>query len=857
MSEPEPRRSVRATKGQHTKAFDDQPLEPPKKRGRKKKQREQEPEEVIRCVCGATEQDGESEEPWIACDKCGAWQHNVCMGMSVFTEDLPKHYYCEKCSPQDHKELLAAIARGEHPWEERRKKYEESLAEKKKKRKKPGRPAKVSHETKDDASQSGSVKGDESPAPESSGKQKEKQVKKETGKPGATGKRKSQDDAERDVKGPAQKIRKISDVEPRRVDYAPPSDLPAKIADIPNSATQTTAHAIQRSIAVGFAAAIKNKLVTLPKDVSAAEKSEEWAIQIERAVRDTHPDPNQYAVRCRALVANLKTNAELSVRLFKSTLTPPMLAVMTTDQLATKEQQRLNAELRAKSEKQSILVTEEGPRVRRTHKGEELVEDEDDNNQVEESESGPTIIRQPSGRDDETDSARSAQQGQQQQQQQQQHQGQQRQTSVEQNSPRQHTDFDINKVFSSVKSPAAGGERRASAQVGRGHSDAPTVDADVDRLLQDDTDSPPYSPTEETDPDVVWRGSMAMNTIADFQATARWAAGANLSNTIHLPWYKLIPKRMTVAGRIDEQKAIEYLCGLRYADNTDVVVVSLSPASEDGRPDFLRLFDYFTSKKRYAVVGDKGVGNVRDTYLVPVPAGEGGMPEFLLNFADNLVPHKRTEPILLAVFVYRNATPLEARRSVSTPSSSVANTPTPTSAAAAAASAAAPAGYASRHTSVSGPAFSPTVAQSPHQQQQQQQQQQQYSPASFPPTQNGHPTQGAHQVVPPNQPPHGYAARPTATQDEDFQRRRDLGENIAREVLGPFINCPTVQFLLPQAYQMTRREWEVCRSIYERDPRARDDLKHLSNLLQMEGNNASATSNPPSASPQQAAAPST
>ncbi|CRK47134.1 hypothetical protein BN1723_007359, partial [Verticillium longisporum] len=79
MSESEPRRSVRATKGQHTKAFDDQPLEAPKKRGRKKKQQQElEPEEeIIRCVCGATDQDDdEDDQVWVACDTCGAWQHN-------------------------------------------------------------------------------------------------------------------------------------------------------------------------------------------------------------------------------------------------------------------------------------------------------------------------------------------------------------------------------------------------------------------------------------------------------------------------------------------------------------------------------------------------------------------------------------------------------------------------------------------------------------------------------------------------------------------------------------------------------------------------------------------------------------
>ncbi|KAL2161846.1 hypothetical protein VTH06DRAFT_7630 [Thermothelomyces fergusii] len=141
MSEPEPRRSVRATKGQH-KALEqlDQPIEIPKRRGGNKKAKKTAPEpeepeeEIIRCVCGATEQDEDSGEPWIACDQCGAWQHNICMGMSQYTEDLPKEYFCELCRPENHQELLAGIAKGEKPWEARRKVYEEQKAEKKKKR---------------------------------------------------------------------------------------------------------------------------------------------------------------------------------------------------------------------------------------------------------------------------------------------------------------------------------------------------------------------------------------------------------------------------------------------------------------------------------------------------------------------------------------------------------------------------------------------------------------------------------------------------------------------------------------------------------------------------------------------------
>lgn len=587
-----------------------------------------------------------------------------------------------------------------------------------------------------------------------------------------------------------------------------------------------------RSIQTGLAAAVKQGLVPAPKGSQGNAQAEKWAIQIEHAVRETHPDQKQYAAQCKTLAANLKINPELSAGLMNQTLSPPMLAVMTTDQLATKEQQQKNAELKAKADKQSILITEDGPRIRRSHKGEEIVES--DTSTFNQQEETRLNIRRPSTLHQDTKQEQGAPES---------------ENSAEapapnslrvdtqgaQQSPRQ-SDFDINKVFSSVKSQSPTvHDRRSSSQFA--NTNGPGVDPDVDRLLQDDNESPPYSPTEESDPDVVWRGNLVMTSIAEFQATARFAAGANLSQTLGLSWASLMPRRMTVAGRIDDQKAIEYLCGLRYADSTDVVVVTLTPEPEAARPEFQKLFDYFTTKKKYAVIGDKGVGNVRDTYLVPVPPGEGNLPEFLLNFADNLVPMKRTEPTLLAVFVYRNTGQTADQQQAASSQSPVTNTPTPV-----------PIPYAQRTPSLSGPAFSPTVPQ----------QGQFHQPIQPATTHNGHPTQGAHQVVPPNQAPHGGYAAPRPS-DAEFQQQRERGEAIARDVLGPFINCPTVQFLLPQAYQMTRREWEICRGVYERDPRAREDLRHLSQLLQQEGNaaaQANAAKNAAAAASAQAKAPS-
>jgi hypothetical protein len=134
----EPRRSGRATKGQYTKDRDIQEGAPKKKgkgKGSKAKAIEEEEEgdeegeEIIRCVCGTYEEEEDVPRAMICCDRCEAWQHNSCMGLE---EDYqPETYFCEQCKPEDHKELIAAMARGERPWDEAIRRFEERTAKKK------------------------------------------------------------------------------------------------------------------------------------------------------------------------------------------------------------------------------------------------------------------------------------------------------------------------------------------------------------------------------------------------------------------------------------------------------------------------------------------------------------------------------------------------------------------------------------------------------------------------------------------------------------------------------------------------------------------------------------------------------
>lgn len=583
-------------------------------------------------------------------------------------------------------------------------------------------------------------------------------------------------------------------------DHVFPGDLNERFSSLPETRLGP-AKALFRSIFHTLVAIDKKGGVIPDDDVPLDARATDLTLAVEQAVFDAHTNAKKYAAQVHTLQFNLKNNHELLARLFKKRLTPTTLASMTTDELASSELQKETAEMIARAEKQSILITEDRPRWRRTHKGDEVVEVE---NFAVPSDEMSSARRRLSVRDAKGEATRPQAAGE--------AAGEQVElpashdrptasgmyidTQAAQYSPKQ--DFDIKKVFNTVKSPTQAHKRRPSVAIPVGASNGPGVDPEVDRLLQDDgNESPPYSPTEETDPSVVWRGRLVMTSVGDFSAYAKHVGGADLRATIGLPWEQLLPSRLAVAGRIDQQQAITYLCGLRYSPGADVVVASISPSSQSSMAEFNAILNYFESKKRYGVVGDKRFANVRDTYLVPLPAGTGNLPEFMLNLSDNFIPQSRAEPMMLVVIVYRtdqhaasatNGQPAEISTAGAGPSFAAQQKANPAAA----------------------PAFSPT------------------SPMGSFPSHQGPAARQAGAGL-----PHHPPQSPSQAQAAEVERERlqKAGEALAREVLGPFSTSPTLNFLLPQAYQMTRVEWSVVRNLYEQDPKTRDDLAYLSQCL--------------------------
>lgn len=134
---------------------------------------------------------------------------------------------------------------------------------------------------------------------------------------------------------------------------------------------------IQKALLHAIPVAISSKVYTLREKDEVSKKAERLAIQINDAVFSAYdPDKSAAVQQARILGHNLKSNQDLCNRVLSGSLAINSLAVMTSDDMASKELKQELRKMQAISDKQAIMVTDDGPRIRRTHKGEEVIEDD-------------------------------------------------------------------------------------------------------------------------------------------------------------------------------------------------------------------------------------------------------------------------------------------------------------------------------------------------------------------------------------------------------------------------------------------------------------------------------------------------
>lgn len=880
ISTDEPRRSGRTTKGQHTKNTN-APDEPPAKRSRgrtKQSKAEQTLSEVevededalIRCVCGAEEDDG--GRMMICCDNCAVWQHNDCMGITEKVDELPEKYLCEQCDRKTHGQLLLAIARGEKPWEERAKERarveeEERKARRRKggKRGKSARPSRQS-EAGVEARGGGDGSHQESPStpiaqegPPSAGPSAaqengnaevggnrrcgcsclgadllskttpmEVETPVQAGLPFAPGgtphgekRRQSQTDASNNV---ASKRRKSSATVPATNDQ----DLSAERRKIVDHLVKNLSDLITASSRRGTFKIAEGETVE-----SLANRH---ASSIEQALTSHYGSPAAYSERFRSILFNVKRNSTLLHRFLQGHITPDELSTMSSDEMASEELQRQMAAMKEEADKQAVLVKEEGPRIRKTHKGEEVIEDESmhhmandssyasaakqDSKNPESSLANPsdTVFNAAQSVDAKTaeDTTTSR-----------------RPLHIETSSsthpvgPERQSSggFDLSRVWDSAHSPGNDAHRLLQKRPRRDSSGMPAQqtpgagdDAEIDRLLKDEeNESPPYSPTTFGDPSVVWSGRLVMSSIVDASVVARFVAGGDVGQRI--PWADLIPRMLHISGRIATDRANEYVCSLRHSDSIDVSVLSLTLSGEANEGSQIdKLFSYLHDRQRYGVITELPHPSLKDAYIVPVAAGMAPLPPFVQLLEQCSVEEPRSQNMILLTLIVK----------MRTPPASAAATPREqfgqhqVAALPAAASTHDRFGDQRRQfVGSGGPLMSPVTGYS-----------------GTPATAGGYtfpvhtPTYGASHPSPfqalsqqqlhPSQPPQQLTTNPSPAGSKPSPA----------DILGPFFTTPVVTHLLAVSPDMTELQLRNLRDLLEQYPAARDDMSILQIQLQ-------------------------
>lgn len=601
---------------------------------------------------------------------------------------------------------------------------------------------------------------------------------------------------------------------------------------------------IKSSLEIALNKAVKNGF-ELPAGKTVGQMALQLSLEIEGEAHGVLTKED-YTGQCRALLFNLKNNQKLCDRILAGELRPSDLANMSHDDMATEELLRSNAEMMAKSDRQAVLLDDDGPRIRRNHKGEELVEQETFNLPSEETFVRRRSMLDPNGQMGERSRENSLGEG-------------QVPESLEEHHIRENmrgaaalnerpakldtaparkasaqNDFEFQKILNVIPSPAT---HQRQPSIPGPTTQVAMDDPEIDRMLEDGDESDEYEPAEHVeDHDIVWRGTFDMphNYSDPMHVYARHIGGADLSvlpAPHYMAWTDLIPETLTAEGKVGNKEANEYLCGLQYHAATDVVVAGIYPQRESDFSKYREVCDYFLKRKSFGVLHNPRDGKVKDTYVTVAPEGNE-IPEILMALAESKLPAVRENPCLLVICVLHNRpiTLDTSQVSPAAPSGPHESPITPAGNSASQAPSQPPSGTQKAPLQPPPHHFSLPEYVGAYGQRK----------SSIPPTPKfpgyrGYPATGANATGQPEAPVIAtpeFATLKVAAEEMERVRAHHAGEAMARKVLGDdLMMAPVMQFILPQAPQMREVEFEVIREIFLESKRAQDDLQYLTDMI--------------------------
>ncbi|KAG5437642.1 hypothetical protein PCANB_000679 [Pneumocystis canis] len=696
------RRSERTNKGHRPQIFEDAQIPI---------------NERARCIC-ETDDDG----IMVQCEKCTTWQHILCMGFEN-EQSLPETYFCEICQP-DLYPKLQKVQRIKNTTKKAKTRTQDKkgITLSKKKENKDAQDTlkdtlqeilheEISNEKFDehfDDSRANLINKDENnvteqktPSPPSTSdseycyQDQEDRVRIKSSKEylktyitqeapppkiSRVSLEQSYIKALQNRKSSAMlKLSKKQAVPLRRqsINHIP---IEGPVLHLEELKDATRKHVAQSFLTI-FVETIKSFLeegrLILDENETAEEAGERLALKIEyHMFKDFSIEEKgkyvltpKYKERFRSLHFNLKDdkNPQLRTRVIFGDIMPQDLIHMTSEEMANSEIQLLAESIRAQSTKNSVLKQTETLRIRKTHKGEEIIGDQEisgipiqqkiethipyslkQQNDIEESQTKLLVPSQSSNSIDEKTIVI-----------QKMHESE-LEKNKDQNDEKNLMSkefFNIQNVWSNIESQKATHVLSENYPILQSQEISGTsFDPDVDRMIDDDdnnsSNTPPYSPSynivETNIVHPVWSGKLFMLSVTEFNAIATHVAGPSIFPA--RSWSEILQDKIIIDGRISVDKSTEYLCHQRFSSTKQLIVISFKPQSKEMQSSFEKLYHYFYSRKRYGVLKPT-TSAVKDAYLIPLSPTDP-LPEFIQLMDDvHISEEKRTEKYILGIFV--------------------------------------------------------------------------------------------------------------------------------------------------------------------------------------------------------------
>ncbi|KAH3670974.1 hypothetical protein OGAPHI_000685 [Ogataea philodendri] len=648
------RRSSRSTKGLNPRLEEieaqNEPAVRPKKRsvpagenGQKKKKQRKKPVQVpekeeVRCLpCGAHDLNYDEEEDemgtMIECEKCNTWQHAKCMFGTESARKIPKHYVCNVCDPNNpqYEDLELALT-----FEEYRKVRF------------PGQEDE-DEDVEEDFEDAGAVDDESDEEYDGNGEKEDEDEEADDGE-GEDG---DDGDEPEELDEPEEKIVK-------------PVRKPKKVAAKKIDKTKT-----RQSVVKQFAKKLKDHIPDDHKlldemDLDAA--AEEIASGLETALFETFPPANRrsdsmspgYLSKSRTLLFNLD-KSNLSDKILSDQYTYDQIVNLTPEEMMRDDYKEFADAVRKQSINQSVITnTMEKVKIKRTHKGEEIVEEDYQFDDVGSRTADESRLKEIEKLQDEKK--------------------QQDQDDDSSGSPPPTANLNAN-LMTSITNDY--GYDQDQDQADNEPEQTFDNDDDFDKILngaKGPVPTPPESqavgfdePEDDYDParnfdadETVWSGTLSFPAVADVQVTAKFHASSSKTSTQDqvaratkiVGDFASRHSRLEIEGRLDARKAVGYLWEIIHT--RDLYLVEILPfesphlsdyENEQAKAQFKTLWEYFSSRDKYGVIAYKPA-YIKDSYLVSidtVKTQHEGLPRYFNHF-DITTLHGARER-LFAVFV--------------------------------------------------------------------------------------------------------------------------------------------------------------------------------------------------------------